>query len=40
MPTQVAAKITILRGTGELANATGKGKFVADPEPSLTLTLD
>ncbi len=34
------AEITILRGTGGLANATGTGKFIADPEPSLTLTLD
>lgn len=34
------ASITILRGTGDLAGAAGTGEFVADPEPSLTLTLD
>ncbi len=34
------ASLTILSGTAQLERATGSGDFVADPQGSLTLSLD
>ncbi|MGI8696294.1 MAG: DUF3224 domain-containing protein [Mycobacteriales bacterium] len=34
------ASLTVLTGTDQLEGATGAGDFVADPQPSLILSLD